>query len=588
MHVVAALAVAASTAERYAEQRFVRIFLDRSLCREGCGCVKPGQRPSFFFKPGFGQKGQEEWLVLLSTGRLCAEPPCDTAADPFLASPPGVSTPDQFGYLAPPNLLGGLFSGNHTVNPAFYTANKVWLLDCTQDLWLGSNRSSGQVGGVNFASVIAHLADTSFLTIDPQNDASGPPTSLSAARTVFLVGEGLGGGAALALADEAQRSLAELNTLRPAELRVLLSGGWMHSLHTARPAGLGNCTPPAVGCPLGEAVEWRGSDGAWRIGLLDATEAHGMLLVRTRSGSIESVPQQGVRGLGSVRDRVRAGLVNWNSSVRWGWCSSDPSGCVMVDTAASMLKHALLVATSTRPPVLAWNGAAIDIEGTETDALRQQRKEDWLSTFDRDVLEGFFLVGEQLGQRHDSLLVAVECALDRILTTTSFGVLRVNGGDTIRQWVDRWVLGVGKRVVDWDTCTGHNCNPQCGEGTAPRVPVTPSPPSNEPLPAWGVLLGLFVGFAMLGCFLTVVLLYPNWRQRRERERHLRTHQQNLENALKAMFGADEDGAEEVSPKASQAWRRDADSQPSPRSASPRSDSGPLMDVPPRRRPRLQF
>ena len=54
----------------------------------------------------------------------------------------GALDPDEYAHLAPPDLLGGLFGASRDRNPYFYAFNKVWLPDCTLDLWLGANRST--------------------------------------------------------------------------------------------------------------------------------------------------------------------------------------------------------------------------------------------------------------------------------------------------------------------------------------------------------------------------------------------------------------------------------------------------------------
>eukprot|EP01062_Namystynia_karyoxenos_P046659 TRINITY_DN35016_c0_g1_i1.p1 TRINITY_DN35016_c0_g1~~TRINITY_DN35016_c0_g1_i1.p1 ORF type:complete len:658 (+),score=195.32 TRINITY_DN35016_c0_g1_i1:75-2048(+) len=551
-----------------AAPRFVRVELDPGFCGDGCGCVLPQTTPSFLFSPGTGD-GRTRWIILLSAGRFCTELPCDTAPDDGLEPPPDMR-PGDFQHLAPPQLARGILSSNAEENEAFYQYNKVWLMDCTRDLFLGANLSSGQAGRSNFAAMLAHLADSSTLTVDPLAEGWDPPLALTAAAEVYLVGEGLAAAGALTLVHLLNLTLQHLacdtrgaDCVPPARLRVLLSGGCLWDLHSAQPqpstspSVFGNCAKRPIDCPAGEPVEWRGGDGVWRQAVVQLRPGPptpgGWHTVRLRNGTAYTGQRVGaLRKLLPLSARIARGLSVWNYTPdHWPeWCRDAPESCGMLDRAAPHIRYPLQVSTSVHPPALAWAAAGVDLTPRVHHSAAVVRAVDrWAKVLERDMFEAFFQVGEHLKNNDEALLLAVQCDIDRLLTSPAFHTLRVGGStEPQSQLVDRWVLGLGRRHIDWDTCNlrgpnvsaQRNCNPLC-QLVLP-VPPPPAPERPDPtFPPWGVLLIIATGIVMVCCFCGVVLVYPNRRQHRERERHLTVHTRNLQTVLDTVLSREPAG-----------------------------------------------
>eukprot|EP01065_Artemidia_motanka_P018165 TRINITY_DN21498_c0_g1_i2.p1 TRINITY_DN21498_c0_g1~~TRINITY_DN21498_c0_g1_i2.p1 ORF type:complete len:691 (+),score=155.91 TRINITY_DN21498_c0_g1_i2:63-2135(+) len=533
-------------AQDYALQPFVRQQVSAASCASvgGCGCAgKPGQRPYYFYKPGLQDTrlGQVVWFIVLTAGTLCVDDACDTTTvDPFYSWPDSPS-PDIARAEEDSSKFGGALSSDRDINNAFYSYNKVWFPDCTQDLWVGKNTATGQAGRHNLLALLADLQDPAQLTV-AAGAASGPATPLTKAGRVFLAGEGMAGFAVLSLWEVVNRTLQPVSPdWMPRPVMLVVSGGWLAPVVDAAPV------PPATGysascrnCPSGQPVEWKGADNVWRMGSVvglasGATDwTQGPWRVVLRDGAVVPSASTGsLRSLKPLMQRIQEGVklggkwklvpADWPEHCRW-----EPALCGSAEHAIQRTGVPLLVVNSLESPLLAWHGAGVDL----TNANQSDAKREWAKSLHADLYESFHRVGAATADRSTLVVLGVKCAIDRLLSTSAFTSLILNLGETIAQEADRWAVGIGARFIDWDDCAEMGCNPRCRVVMKPEPPTPPPVVSNDPLPVGGVVLALLTAAVIGCCCFWSAVIYPNRRQRMERESALERTRHVYENTLK--------------------------------------------------------
>ncbi|MCE9576783.1 MAG: pectinacetylesterase family protein [Deltaproteobacteria bacterium] len=187
-----------------------------AVCNDG----SPG---IYYLRRGTGC-GATRWVIGLEGGGSCSSDAECAARTQGLTS--SIDKPATL-------TLHGIFDGDATANPDFFTSNEVYVDYCTSDNWAGHRAASAATN--NFAFRGADLVRAVFE--DLRDPAITGDANIGTATDVLLVGSSAGGLGVLANADRLATALPD------AQVRALDDAGWVPDI-------LGYAPPGEPGLPV--------------------------------------------------------------------------------------------------------------------------------------------------------------------------------------------------------------------------------------------------------------------------------------------------------------------------------------------------